>query len=160
MDNQLICVYQPTLKTTALMDQFEQRDAQGEPVFRSLLLTDCFFVRRAERYTVSLRIERWDWRAPFLNDFMTFTKLKRAVAGRCFTEGRQQDAPAVVQQIFLCEWTKPPLIFSSGVLLHAQHSANRSGFGRSVCAGQKRYGEATPYLITGATLRKDNLPEH
>lgn len=153
MDNQLACAYKATLKTTALMDQFEQRDAHGGPVYQSLLLKDCFFVQRLERYAVSLRIERWDWREPFLNDFMTFTKLKRTVAGRCFTAG-QQDAPAVVQQIFMREWAEQPLIFSCGVLLHAQHSANRSGFGSSACAGQKRYGEAVPYLITSAFLRK------
>lgn len=158
MDNQLICAYSAQLRTSFLMDRFEQRDAEGLPIYRALLLTDCFFVQRQERYAVSLQIERWAWRKHFVNDFMTFSRFKKDVAGKCFTAG-SLEMPAVVQQIFLQDnWLSGLLIFPDAVVLHAQCSANRMGVGSSVYAGARRYGETTQYLITGAALHGDGEP--
>lgn len=155
MGNQLIRAYSVRLKTTLLMDCFEQLDDSGQPLYQTLLLTDCFFVcRQGACYGVSLWIERWDWRGRFQNDFMTFSRLKQNIAGRCFALcGRE--SPAVLQQIFLQEdWAAGHICFSRAVLLHAQCSANRAGFGSRACSDTRRYGETAQYLITGAVLHR------
>ena len=46
MDNHLACACSTRLKTTLLMDRFERRDENGQPLYRELHLTDCFCVCR------------------------------------------------------------------------------------------------------------------
>ena len=61
----------------------------------------------------------------------------------------------MIQQIFLQkDWEVGRFLFPDAVLLHAQRSADRAGFGSSIRTGIKRYGETGQYLITGATLRR------
>ena len=85
MDNHLACACSTRLKTTLLMDRFERRDENGQPLYRELHLTDCFCVcRQGGCYAVSLWIERWDWRGRFQNDFMTFSRFKQNIAGDAF----------------------------------------------------------------------------
>lgn len=155
MDNHLACACSTRLKTTLLMDRFERRDENGQPLYRELHLTDCFCVcRQGGCYAVSLWIERWDWRGRFQNDFMTFSRFKQNIAGRCFSVCGK-GLPAVIQQIFLQkDWEVGRFLFPDAVLLHAQRSADRAGFGSSIRTGIKRYGETGQYLITGATLRR------
>lgn len=155
MDNHLACACSTRLKTTLLMDRFERRDENGQPLYRELHLTDCFCVcRQGGCYAVSLWIERWDWRGRFQNDFMTFSRFKQNIAGRCFSVCGK-GWPAVIQQIFLQkDWEVGRFLFPDAVLLHAQRSADRAGFGSSIRTGIKRYGETGQYLITGVTLRR------
>ena len=61
----------------------------------------------------------------------------------------------MIQQIFLQkDWEAGRFFFPDAVLLHAQRSADRAGFGSGIRTGIKRYGETGQYLITGATLRR------
>jgi len=149
---QLLVDYSKNMRTISLLDEFEQRKANGDIIYQSILIGNCFTVQKSTEYSVSLILARWDWRKNFINDFMTFTRFKKLAAGKCFTAA-SSDTPAVVQQVLNGQLTNNKSAFPLAVLLHAQNSGNRRGYGNSSSCPGTRYGETNTYMFTGAILK-------
>jgi len=148
--------YNTKLRSIDLMDSLERCNQAGEKEFNCILLTDCFWIKKDFEYAVSLIIEKWDWREPFINDFMTFSRFKKNVAAKHFDNSNDK-VPAVVSQVLDVPSVDVKFPFSRVVLLHAQNSGNRVGFGsNSFCQGM-RYGETSTYMFTGAILTRKQL---
>ena len=142
--------------TLALMDAFERRGEDMSPRYDVLLLRGLFCgVWRSETVNVDLTIRRKPYDMPWFREGLTFTQLRRHYAGRQLPlDGGSGDAllvriAAALQESAgfdaagCCERPVEPLV------LRAQNSWNRSGYGRYT-----RFGETTPYVIDGVILRQ------
>ncbi|MDO4355947.1 MAG: hypothetical protein Q4E13_05500 [Clostridia bacterium] len=145
--------------TLALMDAFERRGEDMSPRYDALLLRGVFrSTWRTVPVEVDLLIHRKPYDMPWFREGVTFTQLRRRYAGRRLTlDGGEDDAllsrigaglrkmegwPSAGQ----CECAIESLV------LRAQNSWNRSGYGRGT-----RYGETTPYVIDGVILRREEI---
>ncbi len=143
----------------ALMDAFERRGADMSPRYDALVLRDVFRMTwQLEPVDVDLVIHRRPYDMPWFREGLTFTQLRRRYAGRLRSlDGGSGDALLSRIEATLREsngydaagrWERAiePLV------LRAQNSGNRTGFGRGT-----RYGETTPYIIDGAVLRRSGI---
>ena len=135
-----------------MLDAFDRRDEKGILLYDRLVLSRCFFVGQADCFTVSLILRRWNFKEPFSNDLMTFTRFRKTVAGRYFSY-EDKGAPEIVRQVLALPMAEGALPLSCPVLLHAQNSGNRMGYGGPYGAST-RYGETTAYVFTDRILKR------
>ena len=151
MSARLTCQLTPASRTTALIDAFERRDESGAPLYASLLRENCFAIRGNALLSISLILERWDWRDRFINERMTFTRVKKEIAFRTFSASGP--VPTLVGLVMNAQEMDGVYFFSRPYLLHAQASVNRTGLAGRPGA---RYGETIPYMFTGAHVKLEN----
>lgn len=150
-----LCRCTRQMHTVALMDTWERRLPTGEKQYEILRLMNCLTLYTAHGvYAVDVIVRRWDGRTEFCNDRMTFSRLKRQVAGRGFHAPYTQ-APALVRQAAQACTGPGRRPLPCAVLLHAQHSGNRVG--HQTALRGTRYGETSIYMCTEAVYTRKEV---
>ena len=150
----LIVQYDTKIHSIDLMDSFERCNEQQEHLYNKLFLQD-FFAVLIDRviYQVDIFITRKPYEMPWCNMGITFTKLRKQVAGRTFTLTDIDVIDPVFQMLAILRENKHLRdIVIDPLILKAQSSWNRIGYGSSYHGKQLSrpgtlYGETTPYLI-------------
>lgn len=148
-------IHSPKQRSVDLMDQFEQRNEAMEPVYTSMLLKSvCAVLLKEKRYQIDFIIKRKPYEMPWGGTGITFTKLRKEIAGHTFTLNTS-DAIEPIDQMLkqLNQNSNLREIRLEPVILKAQTSWNRSGYGPGSRGGHL-YGETSPYVIEVLLLRE------
>ncbi|MET0017792.1 hypothetical protein [Oscillibacter sp.] len=150
----LIVRYSAKLRSIDLMDSFERCNEQQEPLYNKLLLQDIFTILiDGTFYRADILITRKPYEMPWCNIGITFTTLRKQVAYHTFTLDDMDEIDPVSQTLAMLRLDKQIReITLNPVILKAQNSRNRNGYGSSFHGRQLSrpgtlYGETTPYLI-------------
>ena len=137
-------------KTTSIIDSFESCDEKGKKIYDNVYIHECFYVvLEGAVYSVSLKLERKGDEEDFENDLMTFSRLKKQLLGKTFSSFFEE-SPYILREIFsVKEMESQFLKLEKPVLLHAQSTADRTGFFYG-----KRFGQTNSYMITEVFLEK------
>lgn len=153
--------YRSKLRSIDLMDSFERCNGQQEPLYNKLLLQDVFTVLIDEiSYQADILIARKPYEMPWCNIGITFTTLRKQIAYHTFTLTDTDLIDPVLQTLNVLRQDKRLRdIPIDPVILKAQNSRNRSGYGSSFRGRQLSrpgtlYGETTPYLIQRICLHE------
>jgi hypothetical protein len=155
-------MYNSKLKTISVMDEFEKRSDMGDHIYDSLILRNVFKIIIDDNiYSVSLIIAKKSPETECDDEKLTFTQLKREVAGK--TYGTGSPVPMIAVRVLSALRNQNPaeyIIFQRPVLFHAQTSFDRTGYGSVQCGHilirqGTLYGATTSYVITGVKLDQE-----
>lgn len=146
--------YNAKLRSIDLMDSFERCNEQQKPLYNKLLLQDVFTILiDGIFYQADILIARKPYEIPWCNMGITFTTLRKQVASHTFTLADLDAIDPVSQALEILRLDKQIHdIMLNPVILKAQNSRNRAGYGSSFHGRQLSrpgtlYGETTLYLI-------------
>lgn len=153
--------YSAKLRSIDLMDSFERRNEQQEPLYNKLLLQDIFTILIDDiSYKADILIARKPFEMPWYNMGITFTALRKQGSSRTFMLTDTDSIEPVSQTLAALRLNKQIRdITLNPVILKAQNSMNRTGYGSSFHGRQLSrpgtlYGETTPYLMQNIYLHK------
>jgi hypothetical protein len=147
--------YSAKLRSIELVDSFERCNAEHEPLFNKLLMQNVFTVLLdGISYQADMLVVRKPYEMPWCNMGITSTTLRKQVASRTYTLFNMDAIDPVSQTLTILRVDKQLRDFTLKpvILIKAQNSRNRTGYGSSFRGRQLSrpgtlYGEITPYLI-------------